>query len=84
MVKHDWFSHPAPDQKVLPMIDRNLPVTFPGKDEIYGLIYEIEDNRNKLIYGSPAAPLVKHVMESFMKLKEKLAKMLAEEGIEIE
>lgn len=84
LVKHDWFSRPVPGQKVLPMIERNLPVTFPSKDEIYGLIYEIEDSRNKLIYGSPPAPMVRHVLESFMKLKEKLEKMLEGEGIKIE
>ncbi|MFH0956248.1 MAG: hypothetical protein V1813_00135 [Candidatus Aenigmatarchaeota archaeon] len=79
-VKHDWFKRPAPGQKTAPLVERNMPVSFPRKDEVYGLIYTIEENRNMLVYGKSLESQVRTVFESFMKLKGILAELLDEEG----
>ena len=69
ILKHDWFEKPKPEQKIEPLIDRKLSLDFPEKEEIYNLIYSIEDERNSLLYGKPSEKQVKEVLESFQKLK---------------
>jgi hypothetical protein len=70
ILKHDWFKKPTPEQKKEALIDRKLPVTFERKEEIYNIIYEIEEKRNSLVYGSPTKEKIKEVLENFQKLKE--------------
>lgn len=53
-VKHDWFKRPKIGQKVMPLADRMLGAQFDGKEEIFELLYQIEDHRNTLVYGNPS------------------------------
>ncbi len=83
-VKHSWFKRPKEGQKVEPLIERNLPVNFDNKDEVYNLIYSLEEHRDLLIYGSPSKQEVESVLEKFNKLKRLLFKMIEEDGEQIE
>src|SRR3989344_3858375 len=47
-VNHVWFKRPAEGQKIEPLIERKLPVSFPEKENVYALIYAIEDSRDDL------------------------------------
>lgn len=82
VIKHDWFKKPKSEQKKEPLIERKLPIVFQKKEEIYKLIYEIEESRNSLMYGSPAKEKTKKVLENFQKLKE-IFKYLLEDEIEL-
>jgi len=84
MVKHEWFKRPLPGQKTKPMIERNMPVTFPKKEIFYNLMYDMEENRNTLIYGKSVNSQVKVVLDSFMKVREMMSKLLEEVGEKIE
>ena len=53
IIKHDWFKKPKPEQKKDPLIERHLPIQFEKKEELYKLIYDIEEERNSLLYGKP-------------------------------
>lgn len=79
ILKHDWFKKPTPEQKKEPLIDRKLPVEFERKEEIYKIIYDIEEKRNSLVYGSPTKEKIKEVLESFQKLKEIFKELLKNE-----
>jgi len=70
VVKHDWFKRPLPEQKVEPLIERKLQVDFPGKEEIYNLIYILEDNRTNLVYGRTTKEQIELAINTFNKLKE--------------
>lgn len=70
IIKHDWFKRPKAGQKIEPLIERKMPISFPDKEEIYELIYSIEDNRNSLMYGSPPHERIKRVLLHFQKLRE--------------
>jgi len=70
IVKHDWFKRPKPEQKKETIIERKLSVNFNKKQEIYELIYTLEEERNSLMYGKPAKEQIKKVIETFFKLKE--------------
>ncbi len=83
VVKHDWFKKPNAEQKKQPLIERKLPVEFPRKDEIYELIYQIEDKRNNLMYGKSDKEEVKQVYLSFVKLKNLLLEELKKRGEEV-
>jgi len=83
IIKHDWFKEPTPEQKIEPLIERKLPVIFPRKQEIYSLIYDLENERNSLIYGKPIKTQIKKVLETFQKLKEIFTELLKDERIEI-
>ena len=83
VIKHDWFKKPKPEQKKEPLIERKLPAIFPKKEEIYNFIYEIEDERNSLMYGKPEENQIKKVIESFLKLKEIFMELYKNEKIEI-
>jgi len=59
VIKHDWFKKPKLEQKKNPLIERKLSIKFPKKEEIYKLIYEIEEDRNSLMYGAPKKEKIK-------------------------
>ena len=82
-IKHDWFKKPLPTQKILPLADRKLSVDFPGKEEIFAQLYEIEVRRNKLIYGKPAEADVDVLLTAFNKVKAMLLLALAKEGVDV-
>lgn len=70
VLKHDWFKRPAPEQKKEPLIERKLSVEFPKKQEIYGFIYALEEERNSLLYGKPEEKQIKKTLQIFQELKE--------------
>ena len=84
ILKHDWFKKPKEGQKKEPLIERKLKVEFENKEELYDLIYEIEENRNSLVYGRVGKEQVKKVLDSFLKYKSKIIELIKKEGVEIE
>jgi hypothetical protein len=84
IIKHSWFKRPRPEQKLLPLIDRKLPVEFEGKEKIYDLIYSLEEHRDALIYGKSNKEEIEFVVEKFFELKKILIKKLEEVGEKIE
>lgn len=78
IIKHDWFKKPLPEQKVEPLIERKLNVNFPSKKEVYDLIYKIEENRTKLVYGRPTKEQIETVMNAFNKLKDMLLERIGD------
>lgn len=83
-VNHVWFSRPQKGQKIEPLIERKLPVSFDGKEKIYELIYTIEDSRDNLIYSKPRKGEVENVFETFQKLKILMEKKIGERGESLE
>jgi len=83
IIKHDWFKKPHSLQKKEPLIERKMPVEFPKKEEIYNLIYDLEDERNTLMYGQASKEQITRVLETFNKLKEIFRGLLKNEGIKI-
>ncbi|MBI4141576.1 hypothetical protein HY484_01470 [Candidatus Woesearchaeota archaeon] len=83
-IKHDWFKRPKFGQKIMPLAERNLQAVFPNKNECFEMLYSIEENRNKLIYGKSSKNDVVQTYEAFKQLKRLLLQMLSEEGEEIE
>ena len=83
IVKHDWFKRPGLGQKKEPLIDRNLLVEFGNKNEIYELIYSLEEERNILVYGKADEKQIKKVIEIFNKLKNIFYKLFENEGFKI-
>lgn len=83
IIKHDWFKRPHPEQKVEPLIERKLKAEFLRKQEIYGLIYDLEEERNVLMYGKASKEQIKKVLDKFLKLKKIFVELLKNEGIEI-
>ncbi len=81
VIKHDWFKRPKEGQKILPLIERKMPVSFPGKEQVYEGLYMLEENRDILIYGKPAGGQVTKVLETFQHLRRLLEEKLEEEGI---
>lgn len=84
IIKHEWFKRPTKEQKILPLIERKLPVTFQDKEAIYDLFYDIEEHRNELIYGKATKAQIEAVLNAFNKLKAMLTKKLQELGEELE
>ncbi len=84
MIKHEWFKPPKPEQKIAPIAERRLGVDFPNKDEILSLMYSIEDQRSKLIYGKPLNSVTESVLSSFQKLHQIIKEKLKDLGEEIE
>lgn len=84
IIKHEWFKPPKPGQKIAPMAERKLGVDFPHKDEILSLMYDLEEHRNKLIYGKPTKLAIEAVFNSFEKLHKIIKEKLTELGEEIE
>ncbi len=83
IVKHDWFKKPQETQKIPPLIERKLPVEFPKKQEIYSLIYDLEEKRTILMYGSPESETIKKMLEIFSKLKEIFMELFKNEGFKL-
>jgi hypothetical protein len=83
IIKHEWFKRPTAEQKKEPLIERKLQTEFPRKEEIYDLIYSLEEERNILVYGKPSEQQTKKVLELFVKLKEIFIKLLAEQNVKI-
>ncbi|MGB9708041.1 MAG: hypothetical protein ACPLXC_01805 [Candidatus Pacearchaeota archaeon] len=83
IIKHEWFKKPLPEQKKEPLVERKLMVEFPEKQQIYSFIYELEENRNTLMYGKSEPGQIKAVLETFLKLKELFISLLKNVGIEI-
>ena len=83
IVKHDWFKKPHKTQKIDALIDRKLNVIFPRKEEIYGLIYRLEEERNILMYGKPSEIQIKNVLEIFLKIKKIFEELFKNENKKI-
>lgn len=83
VLKHEWFKRPKPEQKILPLAERKLGVNFPHKEEIFSLMYTLEEERNKLIYGHPNLRAVELALKSFSRLHELIKEELKKIGKEI-
>ena len=83
-IKHDWFKRPKEGQKIAPMAERKLGAIFPEKEKILTLLYIIEENRNKLIYGKPTKIASNAVYFSFQELHRLIKEKLKEQGVTIE
>jgi len=84
MIKHEWFKQPKEGQKIAPLAERKIGVEFPHKEEIFSLMYVLEEHRNKLIYGKPTKIAIDAVLNSFQKLHSIIKDKLNELGEEIE
>lgn len=83
-VKHNWFERPKTEQKIKPLIERKLDVSFPIKEDIYEFIYKIEENRDNLIYGNSRTEQIEIVLRTFLQLKERMIEELKEVGETLE
>ena len=83
-VKHNWFERPKAEQKIKPLIERRLAVSFSFKEEIYDLIYQIEENRGNLIYGNSRTEQIEIVLKTFLHLKERMTEELEKVGETLE
>ncbi len=83
-VKHDWFKRPLPGQKIMPLAERRLKADFPYKKEIIGLLYTLEEKRNKLVYGHSTLAEIKQAQEAFGRLKKIIIPLLQEAGEDLE
>jgi len=83
IIKHDWFKRPQQDQKVEPLIERKIQINFPEKKNIYDLIYNIEDERNILMYGKPIKEQIKRVLDNFNKLRKIFENLFENENFKI-
>ena len=79
-IKHEWFKRPKPGQKIKPLAERQLPLNFPLKDEVFELFYTLEEKRNTLIYGHASLSEIKQAYETFVKIKKILIGQLGELG----
>lgn len=75
-VKHEWFKRPKSGQKIMPLAERNVKADFQYKTQILDLLYTIEENRNKLIYGHATISEIKHTLETFKNLKKIFIELL--------
>ncbi len=82
-IKHDWFKRPKKEQLVQPLAERRLRVDFPAKNQIFENLYEIEERRNKLIYGKPAKEDIEALLAAFEKIKSRISDCLKLWGTEI-
>lgn len=83
-VNHIWFKRPQEGQKIEPLVERKLPVSFEDKERVYELIYTIEDSRNDLVYSKPHKGEVETVFAAFQKLKAIMEKKIGERGESLE
>ncbi len=83
IIKHEWFKKLKPGQKIEPLIERKLSVEFSEREEVYDLIYEIEESRNTLMYGKSDYEQIKKLLNNFLKLKEIFIELLENVGIKI-
>lgn len=83
MLKHEWFKSPQPDQKIAHLAERKISAQFPAKEELFLLMYGIEEERNKLIYGKPRLSSIESAWQSFQKLYTIIKEKLKEQGVDI-
>ncbi len=83
-VNHLWFRRPHESQKIEPLIERKLAVSFQGKEKIYDCIYAIEERRDNLIYGKPSKGEAEKIIAVFEELKTLMEKKLRERGESLE
>ena len=83
-VNHTWFRRPQEGQKIEPLIERKLPVSFPDKEKVYALIYAIEDSMDNLVYGKPGRGEAESVFAAFQRLKTVMEKKIGERGGSLE
>lgn len=83
ILKHDWFKRPHPNQKIPVLIERKLPIEFPNKENIYELIYKIEEKRNSLMYGKSSEEQIKEVIEDFIKLRKIFKEVIKDEELKL-
>ncbi len=84
ILKHDWFKTPKPEQKLIPLAERKIKVSFPRKEEILPLMYIIEELRNKLIYGKPNPSRAEVAINTLQKVHSIIKEELQNLGEEIE
>jgi len=84
VIKHNWFKRLKEGQKKKPLAERKIGVEFSDKESIYNLIYDVEENRDNLVYGKTGPNQIKTVLNSFLKLKKLMLEKLRNEGVEIE
>ena len=83
-INHSWFKRPTEKQKIEPLIERNLPVSFPDKEDVYELMYKLEERRNVLIYGKAKKGDIETMLVSFQRLKSIMEEKIKEMGESIE
>ncbi|MBI2631974.1 hypothetical protein HYW75_03150 [Candidatus Pacearchaeota archaeon] len=83
VIKHEWFKRPKPGQKKELLIERKLSVNFEKKQELYELLYTLEEERNSLMYGKATKEQIKIVIDTFQKFKEMIGGLLQHEDHEI-
>lgn len=83
-IKHNWFERPKTGQKIKPLIERKLAVNFPFKEDIYDLMYRIEENRDNLIYGNSKTEQIEGILKTFLQLKERMIEELKNVGETLE
>lgn len=83
LIKHEWFKKPKQGQKVPSLAERRIGLDFPIKDQLYPLLYEIEDSRNHLIYGRPSHHDVEDILIRFNELKSLIITELNKRGVKI-
>lgn len=83
IINHEWFKRPKTEQKKEPLIERKLPVQFEKRQEIYGLLYTLEEERKSLMYGKSTNEQIKKVIDVFNQLKKIMEELLKNEGQEI-
>lgn len=83
-IKHDWFKRPKPGQKVKPLAERQLPISFPHKEGVFELLYTLEEGRNKLLYGKSSPADIRQAVDTLEKVKKILLPLLAEAGERLE
>lgn len=69
-VKHDWFKRPTLDQKIKPLAERQLPIDFLKKKDIFDAMYALEEKRNKLLYGNASLSEIQQMINAFDRLKK--------------
>lgn len=79
-VNHSWFKRPHEGQKIEPLIERKLPASFDNKENIYSLLYSMEESRDNLIYGKPKKGEIEYALMSFQKFRSIMAEKISEKG----
>ena len=83
IIKHEWFKTPEQGQKTVARAEQKLPVVFLHKERILELLYIIEGERNKLIYGKPRQSSIEAALKAFQELHRIVKEKLLELGEEI-
>jgi len=84
IIKHNWFKRPKSGQKKDALAERKIGAEFQNKEQIYELIYLIEEHRDNLVYGHTDPRLISIVLGAFLKFRSIIQEKLLGEGITIE